>query len=267
MAFANIPDSKLSPALAVFLGKAKADLKIKINRELDNLEKKVKDDCLNVDQLEQISKSLSQIQKKVTGYKNNVEKISKSILEPLSKVVLGLQVALLVIELLPVPNIGTTVGVVVQASANRQRIKELIKQISDDIKTITGIIGVSTTVAGGATTGVFQAISVAEQKINKIDSFIGQCKKLGKIEEEISPGVPENINETNNTTEQSYTSIEGNTYTIRVVIIDDTKIAPQRQAIAVDSRGIIRFSGEPSFSSSTDILIKELQFKIDNNIL
>ena len=46
----------------------------------------------------------------------------------------------------------------------------------------------------------------------------------------------------------------------------DYKLAPKRHAIAIDRGGTVRLQGPSSFSSSTEILLDELKFKIDNEL-
>ena len=43
-------------------------------------------------------------------------------------------------------------------------------------------------------------------------------------------------------------------------------IAPRRFAIAKDRRGIVVLKGQPSFSSSVDVLLDEIKFRIDNQL-
>jgi hypothetical protein len=266
MAFANIPDSKIGAYIAVAIGRGKAELKIKVNRELDELKDKVRQNCGNIQELENISKTLSQITSKVDSYKANVEVIKNKIISPLEKITTTLNIALVVIELLPTPNTTTTTGVVVKASGVRQKIKEFIRQISDDVKNINLIIGAGGVVVSTQTSGLLQVIDTVSTKIKELDSLIGQCKKQGTFEEE--QAIPSNVDSSNETSNINFfTSSTGETYTIKVNIVDSSKIAPLRQAVAIDKVGIVRFSSDTSFTSSTDVLIKEVQFKINNNIL
>jgi len=46
----------------------------------------------------------------------------------------------------------------------------------------------------------------------------------------------------------------------------DFGLAPRRFAIAKDKEGVVVLRGPSSFSSSTDILIQELKFRIDNQL-
>ena len=67
--------------------------------------------------------------------------------------------------------------------------------------------------------------------------------------------------------EENYLSTNGKVYVIKVVTNPQSpSIAPQRQAIAFDNRGIAVLQGPLSFASNSDILIKELKFRIDNQL-
>ena len=56
-------------------------------------------------------------------------------------------------------------------------------------------------------------------------------------------------------------------YTISIREDETTSgIAPRRYAVALDSNNIVILEGQKSYSSSTDILIEELKFRIDNHL-
>ena len=56
-------------------------------------------------------------------------------------------------------------------------------------------------------------------------------------------------------------------YTLAILQdIATSKIAPRRYAIASDIRGVVIFKGPLSFSSSTQVLLDEIKFRIDNKL-
>lgn len=60
----------------------------------------------------------------------------------------------------------------------------------------------------------------------------------------------------------------GKTYTLSIQQdLQSSNIAPRRYAIATDNRGIVALKGPSSFSSSTQVLLDEIKFKIDNQLL
>lgn len=53
-------------------------------------------------------------------------------------------------------------------------------------------------------------------------------------------------------------------YTLEIIVDPNSPvIAPRRYAVARDNRGIIVMKGQPSFSSSTDVLLDEIKFRLD----
>lgn len=53
-------------------------------------------------------------------------------------------------------------------------------------------------------------------------------------------------------------------YTLEIRTVPGQTRAPQRFAVAIDRQGVVVLQGPRSFSSSTDILIQEIKFRIDN---
>ncbi len=64
-----------------------------------------------------------------------------------------------------------------------------------------------------------------------------------------------------------HTGPDGETYTLEIINdINSPDIAPRRFAIASTISGIVKFKGQKSFSSSTEVLLKEIKFRIDNQL-
>lgn len=64
-----------------------------------------------------------------------------------------------------------------------------------------------------------------------------------------------------------HTGPDGTVYRLTIQLDPNSPpIAPRRFAIATNQEGVEVFKGDKSFSSSTDILLKELKFRIDNQL-
>lgn len=101
--------------------------------------------------------------------------------------------------------------------------------------------------------------SIIELLITILESLIKEEIEAGALNPvEVSDTIRNLAN--NNTTLQS--SYRGYTFEVRT---DPTSpsVAPRRFAIAIDQYGATVFQSQKSFSSSTDILIRELKFQID----
>ena len=65
---------------------------------------------------------------------------------------------------------------------------------------------------------------------------------------------------------EQYTGPDGTVYTLEVIQVkSDFTRAPRRQAIARNIEGKIKFESSKSFSSSVDVLKREVKFRIDNS--
>jgi hypothetical protein len=64
----------------------------------------------------------------------------------------------------------------------------------------------------------------------------------------------------------NYVGPDGTFYEIFIQATDLSKVAPRRRAVALDVQKVIRYKTDESFSYSTEVLEKEVKFKIDNDI-
>lgn len=75
---------------------------------------------------------------------------------------------------------------------------------------------------------------------------------------------PEN---TDNDSRFFHTGPNGITYKLKVIVDENSpSIAPRRYAVAIDPSGVAVLKGQKSFSSSIDILLNEIKFRIDNQL-
>jgi hypothetical protein len=250
MPYLNIPESTLAAGVTLIIAKLTAELKIKVSQQLEQLQKDVLDSCGNQRKLQNLRRKLNGIKKFTISSKGRVAKINK-ITAPLQKLATTLNVSIFVLQNLPIPNTGTTVGATNRFSNALFKARELSKQISDTVLTV------NTAVAGAA--GFISILAKVETLIDKIDRQIKVCLEEGTPPEE--QDTPTQTEEDNN-----YTGPDGTPYRLEIKLIDKTGVAPLRRAIAIDPRGITRYQSDDSYSSSTDVLLDEVKFRIDNNI-
>lgn len=113
------------------------------------------------------------------------------------------------------------------------------------------------------------------RSLDTSDSFVELDKSLSKLQDSNLPDTLKdslidlsslNLGNTNPTADtESKFFYKG--YTLEI-LLDTTyiSIAPRHYAVAKDSTGVIMLQGEKSFSSSTDILLAEIRFKIDTQL-
>jgi hypothetical protein len=250
MPYLNIPESTLAAGATLIIAKLTAELKIKVSQQIQQLEKDILSSCGNQRKLQNLRRKLNGIKKFTISSKGRVAKINK-ITTPLGRLATTLNVSISVLQNLPIPNTGTTVGATNRFSNALFKARELSKQISDTVLTI------NTAVTGAA--GFISILAKVEASISRIDRQIKGCLEEGSpAQEQDTPIQPEE--------ENNYTGPDGTSYRLEVKLVDTTGIAPLRRAIAIDPRGITRFQSDDSYSSSTDVLLDEVKFRIDNNI-
>jgi hypothetical protein len=101
-----------------------------------------------------------------------------------------------------------------------------------------------------------------------IDQLTQECAKEEDID--LEPISRELTDLTNETSEEGIVSVNNiNGFTLEVQTIDQNAVGKlkRRQAVGKNSQGIILVKGDPSFSSSDQILINELAFYIQSNNL
>lgn len=185
-------------------------------------------------------------------------------------VISTVRVAIQVIKSIPLPTaiippmsggIGIPINILTKYSDALIRLNKFLDALEADKEGVLGIINSASS-----------TLATLKQRLNAIDLAIQECSKtspdLINILAEAQPksntgseGTPTN----NSGTPDPRFEYKG----YKLEIIEDPnspKIAPKRYAIAKDKRGIIVLRGQPSFSSSTNVLLDEIKFRIDNQL-
>jgi hypothetical protein len=255
MPYLNIPKSTLASGLSILLGQIKGRLLVKVQKDLDKLQENISKQCGNSEQLLKLSKNLENIKNLITNTKTRISKI-KNITEPLSVISTSITIAINLLKLLPTPASTETAGTLTTRADLLHSLKEQNKQISDNINSINLLIqGSSISVLG-----LERLITIIEQKIQILQNRLQQCLNEETVEN-LNTEISESVVRENSI---PFTTAAGVSYNLEVIVIEESGIAPLRQAIAKDRFGIIRFNTSPSYSSSTDVLLEELKFIIEN---
>ena len=109
---------------------------------------------------------------------------------------------------------------------------------------------------------------------NKLNSSLTALEKsnidrdtLNRLRELFSLLIVPNKRSVSEDTRFTHTGPNGEVYTLEIVQDElGSTLAPRNYAIAKDAEGTIVLKGPKSFSSSTDILLKEIKFRIDNQL-
>jgi hypothetical protein len=173
---------------------------------------------------------------------------------PLQDALTKIQVALTfippIITLLktfPVPNQFTTSGFVVTLSDRLENLKLFSQKLRGGV--ISGQYVV---------TNVNTTLSIALQLLSQIDQAIAICAPDQVQQNEEIARLSQSFNTPITQFNNSYKG-----YTLELRTINQNTVAPLRYAVAVDKSGVVVLEGRPSYSSSTEVLLNEIKFRID----
>ncbi len=167
-----------------------------------------------------------------------------------------------VIKNSPIP-LGAPVGVGVPYSAvsKLQEVEDVLTELESDNEELNKQIINGLVLLTAAITTILVLLKL-------LDEMTQECAtELNVQPEAISQ---ELINLSNEATEEGVTSPNSiNGFTLEVQAMDQNSVGKlkRRQAVGKNSQGIILIKGDPSFSSSDQILINELAFYIQSNNL
>lgn len=258
MPYLNIPNSTFGPSIGKVIGRVKGELVGKAQKEILKIVEEVQEGiCDRKDRIEDIKKRKDSINKKIISVQKRIQKI-QDIVTPLLAAVATFKAIITLLKLLPIPTTPfITIGVTNQFSEKLELAKEFITQIEDDVNSILLII------SGAA--GVLLIVQRLLDRLNVIDNVLQGCSEdetpntddILEVQQEgdIGNGV-------------YYIGANGVKYFLEVKIVEDpTLIAPLRFVTAKDTRdNRIVINGEKSYSSSSDILVEEVKFRIDTEL-
>ena len=284
MAFLNIPESGLSTSIATQIGKLKGEFQTKVGSSLNSIQEKLKDGCPSNAELENIKNQLDNI----SELSNNIaERLNRyrSIIPPLKQGAGALSGIVKVLKGLPIPGLALTAGVTTTFSDILTLVKEFSTQLKNSATTIEGLLAQADSLN--------QILKSAEQVSKKVDIALQFCaladgdlpaecidKIVNGTEEEAAQCIADfnkrlgsNLQNEDKLKEEAatvederYTGPDGREYIIRIIqVISEYTRAPKRQAVAETLQGVVKFKSDSSFSSSIDVLKRQVKFRIDNS--
>lgn len=274
--------SNIKPQLNKFVsasvGIAQAMVITRVNKEVNRILEELLTQCPPPDELESLSKTINSLKPIVVQAEKKTQKAADiaKYLQP-TITAAGLLVEVLINNPIP-PTFITPPGPVLagptgpygflttesigqqaRRNARVEWLKKLIETLSDEGVAIKGIV-----------TAASNTLAPIKAKLDQIDALIQACMSNQDLSDDerkkLLDGIQGNQNDpsSNNII---YKSTSGYTYTIKV-IVDPTspQIAPKRQAIVQDFRGITVLTGPSSFASNPQVLVEEIKFRIENQL-
>ena len=255
----------------VVLGKLQAFLIQQVQNVVYAILEELKKACPPPARLKQLSDKVNNTRQAINGVQSKINKIGNiaNILDPIilgAKLYVTIQCNRIDFLSTPIegpagaPTFAKTSGQINRMTARVDRFRKLIETAEDAQNAIK--IGVA------ATNTIFIPILAA---LNLIQALLDQCAtRQGLTDAERKQIIDEIQGKTDEVFRLgvSYRSNKsGKVYTLKIVK-DPTSpdIAPKRQAIAQDFRGITVLTGPSSFASNPEVLIEELKFRIENQL-
>lgn len=245
----------ISAIVAVLVGNLRAQLILRIQNEVLRMFTKFTNQCPNPKDLQRIVKTRNNLLKNINSFQKRIDKLSK-IAQTLLTTVTLVKLLIKVITSIPIPTaiippttggIGIPINILTKYSNALIKLNKTLDKLIAEAAAITALI-----------TAVSAIIKSLKQRLESIDAQIQAC-----IDNPIQALEQASVVEssTNNTPQEDF-YYKG--YKLQIIQdVVEFKLAPKRRAIAIDRRGIVVIQGPSSFSSSTDILLDELKFRID----
>lgn len=264
--------SELSAFVTANLGRIQALAITKAYSVVNEQLQKLLSTCPPPEELEKIAKIVNAVRPIISNSERELAKARKAanVLEP---VITAGDIIIRLLTYNPTPIVigtfpGPQGGVIYSPSTgkvNRNAAKlmwfaTMVGILRDEGRAIANVVQ--------ATEGVFQPI---KNSLDQIDALIQACMSNQDLSDEERKKILDNIQRKTSEAELrgiSYRSLKsGRDYTIKVINDPSSPvIAPRRQAIVQDFRGITVLTGPASFASDPQILIEEIKFRIENQL-
>lgn len=258
--------SQLSKIVSSQIGPLQAKLRSAIQKKVLELLKEFANGCPNVERMKQIMAIRNNLLKTINMFQQRVDSV-KTITGSLKPIISTAKIGIEVIASIPLPTaiippmtggIGVPISVLNRFSKTIGLLTSIIDVLEADVKAVDSIV-----------TSVSVPINTLKDKLQAIDIKIAQCSanagnSADKAALQAVAQPPANTG-SEGIPDPSYL-YKG--YTLEIIEDPNSpKIAPRRYAIAKDSRGNIKLLGQSSFSSSTQVLLDEIKFQIDKQLV
>jgi hypothetical protein len=200
--------------------------------------------------LQNITNTLTRLQS-IFNRLDRIVTVSSAVVSALNVLIQSSQAAIAVADLSTAATAATPTGVAALTVRVAGRLERLIDRYADEVAALDDKL----CNASQTTRFVNTQLIILQSFLQVADALLRGCL----IE---SPSFSSQITPRSSTTTSDNLQYRG--YTIEIRTVPGNTVAPQRFAVALDPVGVVVLSGTPSFSSSTQILVEELKFRIDN---
>jgi hypothetical protein len=250
----------ISAIIASQVGNVRAALVVQVQKTVLNMLNKFASECPNQKELQKILKTRNTLLGHVGGLRSRVQKFD-SVATSLETTTTTVKVLIKVITSIPLPTaiippgggVGVPVSLLTKYSNTLIKLNKTLDKLIDESAAIKGVVS-----------SIKGPLQTTEDRLKAIDIVIQDCstgKQLADLSAIVNAAQPRENTGSEGAPDGRYL-YKG--YELAILQDKDApKIAPRRYAVAKDKRGIIMLKGQPSFSSSVDILLDEIKFRID----
>jgi len=267
--------SKISAIAASQLGKLQGQLETRLLVEAQVLLKKILEDCNNAPELLKALNTLNSLLAVIGKFEDKVSKFAK-MTDSLIPILKLIKTVINVIKKLPIPTavlgVGIPVNIPVNLADKLAMLSRVLESIESDIAALSALVkSVEPPIVKARITLQSININVATciDAIEDEESKLLILSELTNITNQYGKDITTNdAVDVNYITDNNFPfrSASGRDYKLSIIEVSDASSVPKRRAVAKDNIGVIVLQGEASFSSSTEILLDELKFRINNKL-
>lgn len=269
-------ESRIPEIVAIGLAKAQ-DIAIRYaNEKIFEIYNELINACPPPAILEDLSKKVNNIKSLISKADKKIETFDR-LPKTLDKPIAAGKVVVELLSHMPLPStIGTPPGPfggvivsvptgVIQTQSNLLVFtRKMVQTLEDDKQAIVSLVQSSK--------GVFEPV---KKVLNKLEALLQRCAENPNLTLEQRKAILEgagniksNTQQDLNSLDESYVNSNGTSYTLSIVVDPESanSVAPLRQAIVKDFRGIVVLRGPKSFAGDAQVLKDELKFRIDNQL-
>ena len=247
----------IAMVVALLVGNMTAQITLRIKSEVTRILSKFQNQCPPPKELARIVKIKNNLLKVLNSFQKRLDKLTK-ISQRLLKTVTLVKRIIKIITSIPIPTSfpyvpGIPISILTKYSNALIKLNKLLDTLTDQAAAITAVIA-----------NISAIIGALKKVLEELDVQIEACSK-----DPNKAIVAANILETSAQAAGASAAAKPADFYYkgyRLEIVQDVvdyKLAPKRHAIAIDKRGVVMLYGPSSFSSSTQILLDELKFRID----
>lgn len=288
MPYVNIPETGLDASIATQVGKLKGQFETTVQSTIESIKGDLKNGCPSPQQLQNLKNKLNSIKELSANISERLNRIGR-IVPPLDRGSTAILTLVPFLKALPIPGLALTAGVTSTFSDLLHLAKELGTQLRTSKETIESLLNQANSLndilnqaadLSSRVDTILEFCALAEKAgieldaecINKIasgtDGEAARCiydfNNLLGTNLELEDELKEEL--TDNTGTELYTGPDGTVYAITIIQVpSEFTRAPRRQAVAKTQQGVKKFESDASFSSSVDVLKRQVKFRIDNS--